>query len=276
MYPGANRDFITVGNARHGGAGEPGAHQIRAAEFGLRLSQQDRSPSTWRPPMCARKAPDSICRWPWGFWARWEWWRARTSIVLVGELSLDGSHPAGARRAFHRGVRAAAAGIANLHRAGRQRRRGRGGRGRARVRRAAPGRSRGTAEPAGPVPAGGPPVPRASRNAAVAVAARFRRRARADHGQASAGSGGGGRAQRADDRAAGIGQDHAGEAVRRHPAAVDLSRKRFETTQIHSVAGLLPNGVGLLRAAAVSRAAPHHFRRGPDRRRRRACRVRAK
>ena len=41
----------------------------------------------------------------------------------------------------------------------------------------------------------------------------------------------------------------------------------IETTKIHSIAGMLPPGGGLLADAAVPRPAPHHFRRRTDRRR---------
>ena len=42
----------------------------------------------------------------------------------------------------------------------------------------------------------------------------------------------------------------------------------IETTKVHSVAGILQAGAGLLQPAPVPRAAPHHLRRRPDRRRR--------
>ena len=49
----------------------------------------------------------------------------------------------------------------------------------------------------------------------------------------------------------------------------------IETTKIHSIAGVLPPGGGLLRAS-VPLAAPHDLRCGVDRRRKRDRRVRAK
>ena len=44
-------------------------------------------------------------------------------------------------------------------------------------------------------------------------------------------------------------------------------QEAIQTTQVHSVAGLLPRGVGLAGAAALSLAASHRFGRRPDRRR---------
>ena len=85
--------------------------------------------------------------------------------------------------------------------------------------------------------------------------------------QARARSGGGRRPQRADDRPAGIGQDDAGETPRRHSAAADVSKKRSRPRRSTASPALLPKGAGLLHAAPVPLAAPHHLRRRPDRRR---------
>ena len=109
-----------------------------------------------------------------------------------------------------------------------------------------------------------------------AAIARFSRRARTDDGQARAGSGGRGRPQRADDRAAGLGQNDAGATLRRSILPPLTFQEALETTQVHSVAGVLPQGVGLMTRAAVPRAASHDFRRGADRRRLGHCRGRAR
>ena len=64
-----------------------------------------------------------------------------------------------------------------------------------------------------------------------------------------------GRSQRLDDRTAGLRQNHAGAPAGRHFAASHI-RRGLETTQIHSVAGLLGEGTGLL--AVRPFRAPHH------------------
>ena len=144
--------------------------------------------------------------------------------LLVGELSLDGAiRPV--RGALSIAVCARDAGHRESDSAGGKCGRGRGGGGRARVRRAAPGRSGGADRAAGGVFAGRAAGARRE-SSPRHLRARFSRRARPDHGQARAGGGGGGRPQRADDRAAGIGQDHAGETSGGYSAAADVSPKR--------------------------------------------------
>ena len=61
-------------------------------------------------------------------------------------------------------------------------------------------------------------------------------------------------------------QDDDGAAARRDSAAARLD-EALDVTAVHSVAGLLPPGAGLIARAAVPRAASHHLERGAGRRR---------
>ena len=64
------------------------------------------------------------------------------------------------------------------------------------------------------------------------------------------------RPQHPDDRPAGLGQDHARQAHADHPAAAHVSKRRLETTKIHSVAGVLDAGAGLVGTRPFR--SPHH------------------
>ena len=145
--------------------------------------------------------------------------RARPSHS-AGRVVARWRHTAGARRAVGGRLRARPGHRQPGAAAGECGRGGGGGR-RARVWRAPSGRGREADLAAGRVPA------HVRRFAGVRPRVRrpgFPRRARTGQRQARARSRGGGRAQRADDRASRLRQDHAGQAAGGHPAAADVCR----------------------------------------------------
>ena len=73
---------------RFGRAGSASSRRCSTRASGIRARA---SPSTWRRRTCARRARASTCRWRWGFWGRWAWSAAADEFLFVGELSLDGS-----------------------------------------------------------------------------------------------------------------------------------------------------------------------------------------
>ena len=91
--------------------------------------------------------------------------------------------------------------------------------------------------------------------------------ARAADGQARAGGCGGGEPQHPDDRAAGLGQNHAGQAAAVDPGAAELRGSAGDHQDSFRGRGAGCGG-GPGDAAAVPLSAPHHLRCRTDRRRR--------
>ena len=107
MYPGGNsRDFITVGMPDTAVRESRGAHQVRTAEFRIRIPNKsitiNLAPANVRKEGAGFDLPMAL-----GILGAMGTVDARSmdEHMLVGELSLDGSAAAGAGRAFHRRVR---------------------------------------------------------------------------------------------------------------------------------------------------------------------------
>ena len=73
MYPGAGRDFITVGMPDT--AVRESRERIKSAhaQLRVRISQQDRDHQPGAGQRAQGRARGSICPWPWASWAPWEW-----------------------------------------------------------------------------------------------------------------------------------------------------------------------------------------------------------
>ena len=221
MYPGGSaRDFITVGMPDT--AVRESRERIKSALLNSGFGYPNKS-------VTINLAPANVRKEGAGF-------DLPMALGILGAMGTVGNQrrasagrravarwhaAAGARRVVDCGVRATP-GHPESAGPGRQCRRGRGHRRRARVRDAAPGRSGGVSRTS-PISSSPRRVSHQRWSPADATLSGFSRCARPDHGQARARSGGRRRSQRADDRAAGLGQDDARQTIRRHSAAADFS-----------------------------------------------------
>ena len=239
--------------ARRQRAREPRSRSQRDPQLGLRVSRRTASPSTWRRPTCARRAPSFDLPIALGILAAQGIVERRhiADLVLLGELSLDGSIHAArgvlpiAVAARRDGLAGMLLPVANAARSGDRL-------GAGRVSRRVAGR-------------GGPRAERSVESARPRRSARTRRGAPAVADLADV------RGQLLARRAleiasAGghnlllVGPPGAGKTMmaRRVPGILPplTFDEALEATAVHSVAGLLPPGTGLL----VDRPfrAPHH------------------
>ena len=235
-------------------------------------SRRTASPSTSRRPTCARPAPPSTCRLRVGDSRRRRRRaaprRARASRSSASCRSTARCCPPAACCRSPSGC--ARHGVAALLLPAANARRGRGGATALRVVPVRDARRGGRVlrgDPRGV--AGAPPRPRRSRRrrAAVADLADVRGQAAARRALEIAAAGG--------HHLLLVGPPGAGKTMlaRRLPGILPPLGfdEALDVTAVHSVAGLLAAGAGLLGAAAVPRAAPHQLRRRAGRRRQRAA-----